>query len=294
MSREAFVFVGVFLTLVGELIRFFLIKWSLVNLRPDLNLIFARGRTFVKKLFFKLFFVLAVLPSAIFGCLYYLNENGYFNISEIEVVLSEPPVGQEQFLNPFVEETNQLLKKYKGMSLWDIKLSRVNKELKDFEWIESISIKRSFPNTLSVTVVPVEVKLLYLGKNGNLIPIAEEGKILSPVNSKQAPDVVLLDGAEFMKDEDLRKRAVKAIEQIPETGAFSRATISEMRYDKKEGFWMTMVKTGIEVKIGEDQIPIKAVRISKVVDYLETHRFDARVIDANLSKKVLVRLRKDP
>ncbi len=235
-----------------------------------------------------------MLPSAIFGSLYYLNEKGYFNISEVEIVLRDPPQGQEQFLNPFVSETKSLLNKYKGASLWDIKLSTVAKELKGFEWIETLNIKRSFPNTLSVFVTPVEVKLLFVGKNGNLIPIVDNGKILSAVDSKQAPDVVLLEGADFMKNDELRKRAVAAIDQVPEKGSFSRATISEMRYDKKDGFWMTMIKTGIEVKMGEDQIPLKSARISKVVDYLETHRFDARVIDANLSKKVLVRLRKDP
>jgi cell division protein FtsQ len=57
---------------------------------------------------------------------------------------------------------------------------------------------------------------------------------------------------------------------------------------------MTLIKTGVRVKMGEDQMALKAARVSQVVDYLETRQFDARVIDANLSKKVLVRLRKDP
>ncbi len=57
---------------------------------------------------------------------------------------------------------------------------------------------------------------------------------------------------------------------------------------------MTMIKTGIQVKMGEDQVSLKSARVAQVVDYLETRQFDARVIDANLSKKVLVRLRKDP
>ena len=41
-------------------------------------------------------------------------------------------------------------------------------------------------------------------------------------------------------------------------------------------------------------IPIKAQRVSQVLEYMETRQLEARVIDANLSKKVLVRLRKDP
>ncbi len=56
---------------------------------------------------------------------------------------------------------------------------------------------------------------------------------------------------------------------------------------------MTLIRTGVRVKIGEDQVALKAARVSQVVDYLDAKQFDARVIDANLSKKVLVRLRKD-
>jgi cell division protein FtsQ len=39
---------------------------------------------------------------------------------------------------------------------------------------------------------------------------------------------------------------------------------------------------------------LKADRVGQVLDYLEKHELDARVIDANLTKKVLVRLRKRP
>lgn len=248
----------------------------------------------MKKLILKLFFVLIVLPGSIFGSLYYLNQNGYFNISEVEIVLRNPSQGQEQFLNPFVSSAKEYLDKYKGASLWDVKLSQIAADFKDQEWVKTLNIKRSFPNTLSVIIEPVQVKLLYVSKADGLVPVVEEGRILKPVKIQQAPDVVLLDGSEFKNSEELRKRAVEVIEQIPETGSFSRATISEMRYNKKDGFWMTMIKTGVQVKMGEDQFPLKSARISKVVDYLETNRFDARVIDANLSKKVLVRLRKGP
>jgi cell division protein FtsQ len=39
---------------------------------------------------------------------------------------------------------------------------------------------------------------------------------------------------------------------------------------------------------------LKAARVAQVIEYMETRQLEARVIDANLSKKVLVRLRKDP
>ncbi|MGE5086130.1 MAG: cell division protein FtsQ/DivIB [Bacillota bacterium] len=248
----------------------------------------------MKKLVLKLIFGFVVIPAVLVGTLFYLNKNGFFNIQKIEVVLENPTPGQEQFLKPNVDELEASLAKYKGTSLWNIKLKDISKEAKDCDWIERAMISRSWPATLSLKIVPYEVKLLYMAKAGKLMPIIKNGSFLNPVEAKQAPDVAILQGDNFANKNELRKKAVDVIEQIPAEGSFSRKTISEIRYDGKEGFWMTMIKTGVQVKIGDDQVALKANRVSKVVDYLENRQFDARVIDANLSKKVLVRLRKDP
>ncbi|MEK2690012.1 cell division protein FtsQ/DivIB [Bdellovibrio sp. GT3] len=248
----------------------------------------------MKKLVLKLFLGFIVIPAALVGTLYYLNENGFFNIQKVEVVLENPAAGQEHFLKPNVDALESLLVKYKGMSLWNIKLRSVSKELQKQEWVETLQISRSWPTTLAIRVKPYEVKFLYMAKGGKLTPIIKDGKFLDVIEAKQAPDVAILDGDAFGKKQELRKKAIDVIEQIPAQGSFSRKTISEVRYDNKEGFWMTLIKTGTQVKIGEDQVALKAARVSRVVDYLETKQFDARVIDADLSKKVLVRLRKDP
>lgn len=248
----------------------------------------------MKKTIFKIIFGFIVLPLALAGTLYYLNQNGFFNIQKIQVVLEKPVAGQESFLKPHVENLEQALAKYKGESLWNIKLKSVSAEVTQFDWVESIMISRSWPATLEIKVKPFEVKLLYMSKNGKMVPVIKSGALLDPVESKNAPDVTVLEGESFAKKAELRKKAVDVIDQIPAEGSFSRKTISEIRFDDKEGFWMTMIKTGVRVKIGEDQVSLRAARVSKVVDYLESRQFDARVIDANLSKKVLVRLRKDP
>ena len=124
--------------------------------------------------------------------------------------------------------------------------------------------------------------------------MTRDGNFLDTIETRQAPDVALLEGEIFLKKPELRKKAVEVLAELPEEGSFSQKSISEVRYDTKEGFWMTLIKSGIQVKIGEDKVGLKAARVSQVVDYLDSRQFEARVIDANLSKKVLVRLRKDP
>lgn len=248
----------------------------------------------MKKLILKLFVAFVVLPSVIAGSMYWLNENGFFNINQVEIVLVDSPQSQVNFYSPMVDRLEKQMLAFKGQSLWSLKLSQVMQLLNSQNWIESHSISRSWPSVLTVKVKPHDIKLVYLGRNGKYMPIISDGSFLDSVDSRQAPDVTLLEGEIFAQQKDLRQKAVKVLKEIPADGSFSRKTISEMRYDPKEGFSMTLMKTGIQVKIGEEQVGIKSARVSQVVDYLQTRQFDARVIDANLSKKVLVRLRNDP
>jgi cell division protein FtsQ len=50
----------------------------------------------------------------------------------------------------------------------------------------------------------------------------------------------------------------------------------------------------LRVKLGNENFESKSLRVSQVIDYIENKQIEARVIDANLSQKVLVRLRKEP
>lgn len=248
----------------------------------------------MKKILLQLVFAFVVLPLSLCGTVYHLDESGFFNIDQIEVIVERPAEGQRNFVEPLATELESRLAAYRGISLWNIQLKEVSRALTKMEWVESSAIKRSWPSSLTVRVKPHEVKLLYVGKNGKLLPIIKDGKFLTAVESTHAPDVALLEGEVFAKKSELRKRAVDLMDEVPELGAFSKKTISEIRYDHKDGFWMTLIHSGIQVKMGEEQVALKSTRVSKVVEYLDSNQFEARVIDANLSKKVLVRLRKGP
>jgi len=247
----------------------------------------------LKQFILKLIIAIVILPGALAAALYQLHQNGFFNIDQVEVVIEDIP-SQRQFLKPSVLNLEEQLLRFKGESLWEISLRKVSDLIENKEWVRSVHVSRSWPSTLKVTVKAHEVKMLYIGQQQQLYPVVEDGRLLSPVSSELAPDVVLLDGDKFYRRPELRKRAVEVLNEIPSEGAFSRPQISEVRYDQKEGFWFTLVRSGIEVKMGEDQVAIKAARVSQVLDYLQQRQIDARVIDANLSKKVLVRLRKAP
>jgi cell division protein FtsQ len=234
-----------------------------------------------------------MLPSVVAGSMYWLNEKGFFNVNQVEIIL-EDSQSQVNFYSPMVEKLEKQMRAFKGQSLWALKLTQVTAILNSQNWIETHSLSRSWPSVLKVKIKPHDIKLVYLGKGGKYLPIITDGSFLESVDSKQAPDVILLEGEVFAQKKELRQKAVEVLKEIPAEGTFSKKTISEMHYDSKDGFSMVLMKTGIQVKIGDDLVALKSARVSQVVDYLQTRQFDARVIDANLSKKVLVRLRNDP
>ncbi len=234
-----------------------------------------------------------ILPATLAGTLYFLEQNGFFNIDNIEVIVDNS-VDQSNYLQPLVKNLDTELESLRGISLWRVQLSPLNSRLAQLSWVEDVSISRQWPAKLRVNVRAKEVNLLLMTRNGRFVPIVKTGESLPAVDLKQLPDVAVLRGENFEAHSDLRKKAVQLLNEIPNAGTFSKKTISEIHFDERDGFWMTLVKDGIRVKMGQDQISTKAARVSQVLDYIESRKLDARVIDANLSKKVLVRLRKEP
>ncbi len=70
------------------------------------------------------------------------------------------------------------------------------------------------------------------------------------IETKQAPDVVLLEGEVFRRKTELRKKAVDVIEQIPAEGSFSKKQFLKFKRTIKDGFWMTLIKTGVKGRKG--------------------------------------------
>lgn len=243
------------------------------------------------RLIAQLLTVLVILPLGVGGLLYELNRHGFFDLKSIEIVLEESE-RNSLYLKPLIEKLDNEMEKNRGVSLWALDLSKISSQVQGQAWVDMHALSRVWPNGLRVRIRPHEVKFLLVGAHGKLAPVLSDGRLLDAVEAKVAPDVTLLEGDSFQRH-DLRKRAVEAMEDIPKEGSFSRRTISEMKYDPREGFTLRLERTGTRIKIGDDMetIPLKSARVAQVLDYLSNRDMTAESIDANLSKKVLVRLR---
>lgn len=222
--------------------------------------------------------------------MFQLDRHGFFNLDRIDILLTDAQ-DQSHHLKPLLEKLDQRMEKFRGKSLWALNLTEISREISALNWVEGHSLSRRWPSGISVQIRPFEVKALFVAKGGQLMPVIRSGDLLDAVEPKVAPDVALLDGDAFQKKKELRRKAITVLEELPKEGTFSQRTVSEIRWDAQDGFWTRVIKSGVDVKLGEDQIGIKAARVTQVLDYLKNRDMHAQSLDANLSKKVLVKLR---
>lgn len=254
-----------------------------------------------KKLF-KFTATFALLPMAVFFSVYSLNQQGFFKINKIEIRV-EVRTSQKNYVSSKVKELQIKLNSIKGIPLWKAPLSQVSQSLKEEKWIKKFQISRAWPSGIVLIVEPDDVAILVMSQEGLhapateasvIRPITKTGEVLEKIKSDSSPNAIITHDAVFLRDQKVRSGAIGVINSLPETGSMSAAHVSEIGYDKKEGYWIRLLKSETKVNFGEEQFEIKSARISQVINYLESRNLKARVIDANLSKKVLVRLQQNP
>lgn len=245
------------------------------------------------KTFLKFFLSAILVISSVLVSIWGLNKKGFFGLEQI-IFQIEDDQKDSKYFNHEMEKVRLELLEMQGQSLWEIDLQKISDQLHARPWIADLQIRRSWPNELVIRLKTKEIKFLFLSKKGLMQPVLNDGTILSAVSSQNIPDAILLRGESFTQKKELLKSALAMIDKVPRQGSFSQSAISEITYDAKSGFVAQLMNSTIMVKLGEDQADIQSERVSQVLDYLREHELDARVIDANLTKKVLVRLRKGP
>ncbi|MBY0553815.1 FtsQ-type POTRA domain-containing protein [bacterium] len=254
------------------------------------------------KKFFKIIAAFVLFPLAIFFSVYSLEQQGFFKIDKVEIKVNAL-ASQKSYVTSKVQQLQVKLSSVKGISLWKAPLGQIAKSLKEEKWIKEFQLSRAWPSRIELIIEPDDVALLVLSQDGLpksdseatvIRPITKTGKVLEKIKTNSAPSAIVTHDSVFLSSEKVRNGAIGVINALPETGNMSAAQVSEIGYDKKEGYWIKLLHSETKVNFGEEQFEIKSTRISQVIDYLESRNLKARVIDANLSKKVLVRLQQNP
>lgn len=245
------------------------------------------------KRLFKLVVLGLGFSGAVAAGLYYVDHRGAFSLENINIVLLDAKP-QHDFLRPLFRQVDEKFETLRGVSILRIPMSEKARELSALPWVERVEISRRFPHQISVEITPKQVFLLSMTETEGLRPVLEDGTILNPIAAEMAPDVIHLRGNNFVEDLSLRKSAIEFVKSLPVEGSLTPTRVAEISYNPKEGFWLQLVKSDLKIKMGHEPFDVKSARASQVLEYIENRKIDVRVMDANFTKKVVVRLRKDP
>lgn len=224
------------------------------------------------------------------------QQMGLFVVGPVPVVVeatSETPVFRGSGLKERLAAT---VKPLSGKKIWEIDMTRLRASIAKDEWVKDVLISRSFPSAVKVKVTQKTPVLVLVGAKGEFAPVTEDGEILSSLPAGTLPDVPLLRGEGFKSREgqERREKLVNFVMGLPEKGVLTRRNISEITWNNEDGITLTLIQPRVEVKLGDDRLDLKVLRVTQVLNYLAAHQLKERVIDASFSKKVLVRLRKGP
>lgn len=194
-------------------------------------------------------------------------------------------------LNADIEKT---LKAYQGVSMWKVSLVEVQKKLSAFPLLKQVQVQKSWPHSLDVQYSLPTLKAILQEGNGQYKLLADDGRWIGPTKWSRLPRLPWLKGEWVRQKPAMKEGVLTLLDQLPDKGPMSAEQISEIQFNDIDGFLLTLVKSAQQVRFGSDNFEIKGVRVAQVLEYLQIRGLESRVIDANFSKKVLVRLRKHP
>ena len=214
-----------------------------------------------------------------------LDSATFFRIKTIDVSSSKRLTREEILAISGVEP---------GRDLARLNLKRMGEQLSQNPWVETVHIRRYFPDALSIDITerePVAVInmgfIYYLDQKGNVFKVLNQGDRL---------DYPVITG---FSEEDLNKSPLATKEALKTTcellailrdkGAFILADVSEIHYDKGFGFTMFTASGALPVKIGSSDFVAKIERFARIYRDLMAQQPTLQYIDLDYIDKIIVK-----
>lgn len=232
--------------------------------------------------------VLAI-PTAVVALFYTLEQQGFFRIENVDIQV-QAEASQKILIVKDLELIQKDLDALKDISLTRVELKDIQLDLKKYPWIETFRITKAWPRNLSVEIIPYEVSMVIQSGTKHFTPVTENGELLKPIPLTDLPDVVMAPQKSLLNNKEKRMQALQFVNSMPAKGTLSRTTISSIDYNDRNGFELRLIEPAIRVILGENDLQDKAKKVSQVLEYIEKNQIKVKAIDANSTKKIIVRM----
>ena len=214
-----------------------------------------------------------------------LGSATYFRVKTIDVSSSKRLSRDEILAMAGVEPGRDLLK---------MNLKRMGEQISQNPWVETVRIRRYYPDGLSIAIV--EREPLAVVNMGFFYYLDKKGAVFKVLNQGDRLDFPVITG---FSEEDLSSDPVGSKEALQNTcellkilrekGAFILADVSEIHYDKGYGFTLFTASGGLPVKIGAADFSSKIERFAKVYQELMAQKANLHYIDLDYNDKIIVK-----
>jgi len=181
-----------------------------------------------------------------------------------------------------------------GKDLLRLNLKRMGEQLSSNPWVETVRIRRFFPDSIVVSVIerePLAVVnmgfIYYMDNKGNIFKVLNQGDRLDyPVITGFSEDDMNSDPA---GTREALKSSWELLKILSEKGAFILADVSEIHYDKDLGFTIFTASGALPVKIGYDNFAAKLDRFARIYRELMAQRPALYFIDIDYSDRIVIK-----
>jgi cell division protein FtsQ len=214
-----------------------------------------------------------------------MREADYFRLRTI-VIRGQIALSQQDIL--------YLLALPAQVSLFDLDLARMGARLERHPQLKTVTLRRQFPDTLTVTVQE-RVPALVVVSDGQHVVVDSEGVVLRPMASAQdkaLPQLLLHHPRVLAPGMSLRQAEVQRaldLMQAYQTSPVADAlrVVSLTVEDSGASRW-TVTPDAFILRVGEGQIASQLQRLPPVLRYIRQHGLPVQTVDISYRQRVVV------
>ncbi|MDR2386563.1 MAG: FtsQ-type POTRA domain-containing protein [Deltaproteobacteria bacterium] len=214
------------------------------------------------------FIVLAVLTVGSIVGYMYVNESDYFMIKPQSILVT----GLSKLARTEILEAAGLDISVNSLTL-DTKT--VIKNIKALPWVENAELSQTLPNGLSLKVTEYKPKAIVSSQY--LYYINENGLPFKKLDPLEISDLPIISGFTFEELSDSGPLVHDALAEIfslikvldSRKDDYKTSNVSEFHYDRDRGLTLYLKKSGLKIKVGLGDYPLKFWRLAKVTAHLK-------------------------
>jgi cell division septal protein FtsQ len=173
-------------------------------------------------------------------------------------------------------------------SLIELSLQEVKTRFMDNAWIRDVSLRKEFPDTVSILIKEASPKVL-LSLKGEIFLADERGEVLEKIDGEGTPFLPVINNIDPVKSADALSEALKLVEVISDKGIIEGKESIEIGL---ESYGLAMKIDGEVVKVGYENYSEKFDKWKVLEPEIRKREGDIKYVDLRFDDVIVKPLRK--